>query len=200
MPMLRQQTDSDSMQEEKHTLQKRARGLLKRHTAKVAAGFIRYHVLIALNDKPQSGSELIENFEKNSGGVWKPSPGSIYPLLAHLQSNGCLRELPAENGIKRYELNERGKSLLEEQKKLSNELQEILGIQYIALEDFLKAKGEETLAFQESYKHGNKVWYQLSKALQENYSKEALDDLKKVLDESSAKFERIIKKINGEKN
>lgn len=175
------------------------RKILKRHTAKVAAGFIRYHVLVALNEKPQSGSELIENFEKNSDGMWKPSPGSIYPLLAQLHKNNCLKELPAENGIKRYELNERGKSILEEQKKLSHELIEMIGIQNaVNLGDFLRTKGEEALAFMESYKHANKVWKKLNSVLQEKYSKEALNEAKKVLDESLEKLERILEKIEGE--
>ena len=51
-----------------------------------------------------SGSELMEEIEKHTGGHWKPSPGSIYPLLSWLQDNGYIKELPSENGLKRYEL------------------------------------------------------------------------------------------------
>jgi DNA-binding PadR family transcriptional regulator len=80
-----------------------------RHTAMVPKGFIRYHVLEALNEKPMSGSELMDQIEKHTGGTWKPSPGSIYPLLSYLQDNGYIKELPTDNGLKRYELTLTGK-------------------------------------------------------------------------------------------
>ncbi len=66
-----------------------------------------------------SGSELMEEIQKHTGGTWKPSPGSIYPLLAWLQDNAYIKELPTENGFKRYELTQSGKELLEEQTKIS---------------------------------------------------------------------------------
>ena len=48
--------------------------------------------------------------QKHTGGNWKPSPGSIYPmLLAWLQDNQYIKELPHENGLKRYELTQTGK-------------------------------------------------------------------------------------------
>ena len=72
---------------------------LIRHTATVPKGFIRFHVLRALNEKPMSGSELMEKIEKHAGGFWKPSPGSIYPLLSSLQEHGYIKELPTENGL-----------------------------------------------------------------------------------------------------
>ena len=34
----------------------------------VPKGFIRYHVLEALNEKPMSGSELMDAIEKHTGG------------------------------------------------------------------------------------------------------------------------------------
>ena len=95
-----------------------------RHTAMVPKGFIRYHVLEVLNQKPMSGSEIMNEIEKRTGGFWKPSPGSIYPLLAWLQDNGYIKELPIENGLKRYELTKSGKLLFEEQKKIRKKVRE----------------------------------------------------------------------------
>ena len=95
-----------------------------RHNAMVPKGFVRYQVLQALNEKPMSGSELMDEIQKHSGGNWKPSPGSIYPMLAWLLDNKCIQELPTENGLKRYQLTQSGKDLLEEQTKMHDKLQE----------------------------------------------------------------------------
>ncbi len=53
-----------------------------RHTAMMPKGFIRFRVLESLSEKPTSVSELIGEIEKHTSGFWKPSPGSIYPLLS----------------------------------------------------------------------------------------------------------------------
>ncbi|MDD1748535.1 MAG: PadR family transcriptional regulator, partial [Methanothrix sp.] len=100
---------------------------LIRHTATVPKGFIRFHVLRALSEKPMAGSELTEKIEKHAGGFWKPSPGSIYPLLSSLQKYGCVKELPPENGLKRYQLTETGQSLLNEQRNLMKKFKESIG-------------------------------------------------------------------------
>ena len=91
----------------------------------VPKGFIRYQVLESLAEKPMSGSEIINEIESRTNGRWKPSPGSIYPLLAWLQDNGHVKELPMDQtGMKRYQLTDSGKTLLEEQRKVTAEQRE----------------------------------------------------------------------------
>lgn len=59
--------------------------------------------------------EIIEEIETQTGS-WKPSPGSIYPLLARLVKKGYTTELPRdEMGFKRYVFTEKGKKFLEQQ-------------------------------------------------------------------------------------
>ena len=73
-----------------------------------------------------SGTEIIEEIEKQTGS-WKPSPGSIYPLLAWLQKKGFTEELPKdESGFKRYYFTEEGKKFLEQQINLLKRHAEIL--------------------------------------------------------------------------
>jgi len=93
----------------------------------VPKGFIRYRVLNSLKEKPMSGSEIIESIEKHTGGFWKPSPGSIYPLLAWLQDHAYIKDLPVENGLKRYELTKNGNALLEEQERIRKKFVEEAG-------------------------------------------------------------------------
>ncbi|MCS7136732.1 MAG: PadR family transcriptional regulator, partial [Aigarchaeota archaeon] len=65
-----------------------------RHMAAVPKGFLRLQVLELLNEKPMSGSEIMSEVERRTNGCWRPSPGSVYPLLAWLQDNGYVREVP----------------------------------------------------------------------------------------------------------
>jgi DNA-binding PadR family transcriptional regulator len=172
-----------------------------RHTAMVPKGFIRYHVLEALSQKPMSGSELMDDIEKHTGGFWKPSPGSIYPLLSWLQDNGYINELPVENGLKRYELTESGKSLLDEQKKIRKQFREEVGFLPAPFFDsfLMKIPPEKTAEIRKSMRRLAIAFFQLGSALQENFSEQALDEALSVVDEATRKFEEINKKIKGEK-
>ena len=44
-------------------------------------GDIRSAVLVALRDGPANGYEVMRRLEEMSGGLWRPSPGSVYPHL-----------------------------------------------------------------------------------------------------------------------
>jgi DNA-binding PadR family transcriptional regulator len=172
-----------------------------RHTAMVPKGFIRYHVLEALNEKPMSGSELMEQIEKHTGGTWKPSPGSIYPLLSWLQDNSYIRELPTENGLKRYELTQSGKDFLEEQAKVREKAREEAGF----LTEgpffdrfFMRIKPEKTAQIRSSMKRLAVSSFKLGHTLKTNYSEQALDEALRTIDETSAKLEAINNKLKGE--
>jgi DNA-binding PadR family transcriptional regulator len=187
------------LDEKKHLLLHKRNWL--RHTAMVPKGFIRYHVLEALNEKAMSGSELMEEIEKHTGGHWKPSPGSIYPLLSWLQDNGYLKELPSENGLKRYELTQSGKELLAEQEKLRNKVREEMGFMPGQFFDnfMTKIPPEKLLDIRNSMRHLAKTMFQVGNSLRDKYSEQALNEALRVIDETSQKLEGIDKKLKGEK-
>jgi DNA-binding PadR family transcriptional regulator len=172
-----------------------------KHTAMVPKGFIRYHVLEALSQKPMSGSELMDDIERHTGGFWKPSPGSIYPLLSWLQDNGYIKELPVENGLKRYELTESGKSLLEEQKNIRKKFREEVGfLPAPFFEGFvMKIPPEKNAEIRKAMRRLAIAFFQLGSALKEEFSEKALDEALSVVDEAARKFEEIHKKLKGEK-
>jgi len=78
---------------------------------------LRHGVLESLNEKAMSCLEIINEINKSTGGTWKPSPDSIYPLLTNLQDDSYVKELPTEKGFKRYKLTQNGKDLLVKQIK-----------------------------------------------------------------------------------
>ncbi|MDR5683807.1 MAG: PadR family transcriptional regulator [Armatimonadota bacterium] len=78
-------------------------------------GLIRFTVLRLLFDEPMSGSEVVSEIEARTRGVWRPSPGSIYPLLEWMVRRGYIRMREARAGLKRYELTDYGREALREQ-------------------------------------------------------------------------------------
>lgn len=90
-----------------------------RHFAAVPKGYLKRYILTLLSEKPMSGAEIMEEIYNRSGGLWRPSPGSVYPLLAWLQDNGYIKEVQKIlNGSKRYTLTDKGKQMLEELKEM----------------------------------------------------------------------------------
>jgi DNA-binding PadR family transcriptional regulator len=166
----------------------------------VPKGFIRYHVLEALNEKPMSGSELMEQIEKHTGGTWKPSPGSIYPLLSWLQDNAYIKELPMENGLKRYELTQSGKNLLEEQAKARRKFREEGGFfaEPFFGHFFMNVPPEKSKQIRTAMKRFSVATFKIAHTLKENYSEQALDEARAAIDEASAKLEQINSSLKGE--
>lgn len=72
-------------------------------------GDIRRAVLSALGDGPAHGYEVMRRLEERSGGIWRPSPGSVYPTLQMLEDEGLVRSQSGD-GTRTYELTDAGRS------------------------------------------------------------------------------------------
>lgn len=72
-------------------------------------GDIRWALLIALLDGPSHGYELISRLESRTGGMWRPSAGSVYPTLQLLEDEGLIRGRDQE-GKRVFELTEEGRA------------------------------------------------------------------------------------------
>jgi len=66
---------------------------------------LRHWVIYLLQDSPKNGVEIMDALESMSRGWWRPSPGSVYPLLESLEKEGAIRKLPD----RRYELTKAGR-------------------------------------------------------------------------------------------
>ena len=53
----------------------------------------------------------MQEVEERSGGVWRPSPGSVYPALAQLEDEGLIRSQETD-GRKLLHLTDAGRELL----------------------------------------------------------------------------------------
>lgn len=79
-------------------------------------GDIRTAALLLLADEPRNGYQIMQEIEQRSDGVWRPSPGSVYPALAQLEDEELIRSGETE-GRKRYELTDAGRSYVQERDK-----------------------------------------------------------------------------------
>ncbi len=70
---------------------------------------LRMWVLSLLMRGPKNGAEIMSAIEEMSQGWWRPSPGSVYPLLESLVQEG----LVAKRGDGRYELTATGRQAME---------------------------------------------------------------------------------------
>jgi len=76
-----------------------------------------YHITLGIfKQKPMAGSELVESIEYYTD--WRPSPGSIYPLLAKLQEQGLIEVTESDDAsLKRYALTPKGLEAVEEHRR-----------------------------------------------------------------------------------
>jgi DNA-binding PadR family transcriptional regulator len=71
-------------------------------------GDIRAAVLALLAERPMHGYEMITELEERTGGIWRPSAGSIYPTLQLLEDEDLIRGEESE-GKRRFELTDEGR-------------------------------------------------------------------------------------------
>ena len=72
----------------------------------VPRGFSRYFILELLKEKNRTGKQIIDYAVEKSNGIWKPSPGLIYPLLGRLLDEGLIEE--TNSG--KYQITRKGRS------------------------------------------------------------------------------------------
>jgi DNA-binding PadR family transcriptional regulator len=174
-----------------------------KHNAMVPKGFLRYRVLKLLSEKPMSGSEIMSEIERETEGHWRPSPGSIYPLLSWLQDKGYIKEADGEEaGVKRYALTETGKAFLIEHDQRRNEMRKrfahfgpgpgFMGPMWF---EFYPEKAKE---LRRATKDLAVAVWKLRDQLREEYSEKIVEEAAKALEETAKKIEGISKKLRSE--
>ena len=82
----------------------------------IPRGFSRYFILELLKKKAHTGKEIIDYAVEQSNGIWKPSPGLIYPLLGRLLDEGLIEE--TKDG--KYQLTKKGSETAEDVDKIND--------------------------------------------------------------------------------
>jgi DNA-binding PadR family transcriptional regulator len=69
---------------------------------------VRAALLALLAEGPMHGYEMIQQIEERTSGIWRPSPGAVYPALALLEDQGLV-QATEDGGKKRFELTDSGR-------------------------------------------------------------------------------------------
>ncbi|MFI0373093.1 helix-turn-helix transcriptional regulator [Actinomadura sp. 1N219] len=86
-------------------------------------GRLRLYLLKLLEESPRHGYEVIRLLQDRFLGVYSPSPGTIYPRLARLESEGLVTH-EVVKGKKVYSLTDKGREELERRMDELAELEE----------------------------------------------------------------------------
>lgn len=91
-------------------------------------GFLRFYTLRLLNEKPRSGYELMAEIERRTFGAWRPTSGSIYPMLMEMEDVGEIEEErtseSGERGKRIYRITSKGEESLKEWETRKRELRD----------------------------------------------------------------------------
>ena len=72
-------------------------------------GDVRAAIIALLAEEPMHGYQIITELTERSGGVWRPSPGSVYPTLQALEDQGLVTADKAE-GRRVFSLTDEGRA------------------------------------------------------------------------------------------
>ncbi len=79
---------------------------------RVRRGSIRTAILFLLAEEPMHGYQIMQELSERTDGMWRPSPGSIYPTLQQLADQDLIRG-EDEGGKIVYHLTDTGRAKVE---------------------------------------------------------------------------------------
>jgi DNA-binding PadR family transcriptional regulator len=85
----------------------------RRRGQRARRGDVRAGILALLAEAPRNGYQIMQELEERSRGMWRPSPGSVYPALQQLQDEGLVRAEEAGTG-RVFHLTDKGRTYVEE--------------------------------------------------------------------------------------
>jgi DNA-binding PadR family transcriptional regulator len=74
---------------------------------------VRSAILDVLSGGPMNGYQVIQQIAERSNGIWKPSPGSVYPTIQQLEDEGLVEGTSPE-GRRLLQLTDAGRAYVAE--------------------------------------------------------------------------------------
>lgn len=90
----------------------------------VPRGFLKLVIARLLQSNEMSGTGIMDVLEERSEGKWRPSPGSIYPMLASMKHEGLIEAVGAGGRISTYRLSDKGQERFREVFRRKNQVED----------------------------------------------------------------------------
>ena len=102
------------------------------HPQSVPRGFLRMYILAQLSHGPETGYSIMQKTDERTQGSWRPGPGTIYPLMKNLVSEGLAKPSGGRGrgAVKTYVLTPKGGRELEKMRQViagSGRRMEVMG-------------------------------------------------------------------------
>ena len=162
-------------------------------------GHLKTLILKMINEKPLSGSEIMQEIEVMMN--WKPSCGSIYPLLNTLEKEG-LTTSKQENGKKIYSLTNKGtkeiiekdtekQELIDAMEKSYKLLESVYGFDTTLERDMLEDIKKGEMPFQEIYKESMELKEEIARLQKQKKLKKNIDKVRAILKKATQELKKI---------
>lgn len=162
----------------------------------VPKGFLKVYTLKLLKQKPLCGYEIMKEIQ-NKTGFWKPSSGTIYPLINSLKKEGLIKKLKTEKRKNLYKLTKKGERNIEKLEDVKEELRKkfldvfsnLLNIERKELERISKKIKKNKLENSSLKLYIHETHLLILEALdnQKNFTK-----IEKILKDTNTKLKRLI--------
>jgi len=87
-------------------------------------GMLNYLIVSNISEGPLKGADIIKEMSRKSNGRWRPSPGSVYPALSHMEEKGFVKR----DNDGRYSITEEGRN---EMKKYDDMVKNLIGTENV---------------------------------------------------------------------
>ncbi len=167
---------------------------------------VEFLILVLLQEKPMSGSEIIKDLKVKFGGAWEPKSGTIYPTLSRLENDQLIENITDadESGTKKvYSLADKGKEVLgviansfDKEIDLLGKFVNFIDEYFSPYQSYVDKRMEDIVKFIEDTGKRLREW--LLQIVQPEHLQDVLTKYKKVLESELGAINKIL--TNQEEN
>ncbi|HNV01578.1 MAG TPA: PadR family transcriptional regulator [archaeon] len=88
----------------------------------IPKGMLKPIIILTLHEEPTHGYGLIKKIKERTG-FWKPSPGTIYPILKSMVEKKLIKEIKTNDKTIKYALTKKGEQLAKNAKQIKEKMQ-----------------------------------------------------------------------------
>lgn len=88
----------------------------------IPKGMLKPIIILILHENPTHGYGLIKKIKERTG-FWKPSPGTIYPILKSMVEKKLIKEVKTNDKTIKYTLTKKGEKLAKSAEQMKQQMQ-----------------------------------------------------------------------------